>query len=111
IKQAFSSLQVAIKAKDVDKIWGLLAKDTQGDVEREGKVVKEAFAKLAESDKAAYEKKVGLTAKEMTEMTGKLYVKSSIFFSGEIAEMPDSKLEKITVTGDSATVKYKEPGE
>ena len=112
IKQAFSSLQAAIKAKDVDKIWSLMAKDTQGDVEREGKVVKEAFAKLAESERAAYEKKVGLTAKEMTEMTGKLYVKSNTFFSGEITEMPDSKLEKVTVTGEAtATVKYKEPGD
>ena len=107
IKQAFTALQSAIKAKDVDKIWSLLSADTQGDTEREGKAVKEAFGKLAESDKPAYEKKVGLSARELTEMTGKLFVKSNTFFSGETAEMPESKWDKVVVTGEStATVHY-----
>ena len=107
IKQAFTSLQAAIKAKDVDKVWGLLAKDSQADSEREGKAVKEAYAKLAEGDKPAYEKKVGLSAKELTEMTGKLYAKSSTFFTGETGEMPESKWDKVVMTGESAaTVHY-----
>ena len=107
IKQAFTSLQAAIKAKDVDKIWGLLAKDTQGDCEREGKAVKEAFGKFEEKEKASYEKKVGLSAKELSEMTGKHYVKSSTFFTGETAEMPESKFDKVVVTGETtATLHY-----
>jgi hypothetical protein len=109
IKKAFEALLAAIKAKDVDKIWGLLAKDSQGDTEREAKAVKEAYAKLAEKDKPAYEKKVGLSAKELSEMTGKLYVKSNPFFTGETAEMPDSKFDKVMVTGEStAKVHYTE---
>lgn len=107
IKHAFSVLQTAIKAKDVDKIWSVMAKDTQSDVEKEGKKVQLAFAKLSESEKSVYEKKVGLTAKEMSEMTGKLYVKSSTFFTGEIAETPDSNFDKAEVTDTTtATVYY-----
>lgn len=106
IKTAFTALQAAIKAKDVDKIWSLLAKDTQGDTEREGKAVQEAFGKLADKDKPEYEKKVGLSAKEMTEMTGKLYVKSNTFFTGETGEMPGSKFDKVVVTGEFAKMHY-----
>lgn len=107
IKQAFTSLQAAIKAKDVDKIWSLLAKDTQADTEREAKAVKEAFSKLAPSDKPGYEKKVGLDAKELTEVTGKRYVQSNTFFTGETAEMPESKFDKVVLSGDgTATVHY-----
>jgi hypothetical protein len=85
----------------------LLAKDTQGDTERESKAVKEAYGKLAEGDKPAYEKKVELSSKELSEMTGKLYVKSSTFFTGETAEMPDSQWDKVVATGEStATVHY-----
>jgi hypothetical protein len=106
IKTAFTALQAAIKAKDVDKIWSLLAQDTQGDTEREGKAVKEAFGKLADKDKPEYEKKVGLSANELTEMTGKLYVKSSTFFTGETGEMPGSKFDKVVLTGEIAKVHY-----
>jgi len=106
IKTAFATLQAAIKAKDADKIWSLLAKDSQDDTDREAKAVKEAFSKLAEKDKPEYEKKVGLSAKELTEMTGKLYVKSKSFFTGKADEIPDSKLDKVVVAGESGTVHY-----
>lgn len=105
ITQAFSGLQSAIKAKDADKIWTLLANESQADAEREAKVVKDSFAKANDKDKGEYEKKMELTAKELTDMNGKHYVKSRRFY-GKYHEIPDSKVEKITVTGDSGTVKY-----
>lgn len=107
IKESFASLQAAIKAKDADKVWNLLAKDTQDDCDREGKAVKETFSKIPDGEKAGYEKKVGLSAKEMTEMTGKLYAKSSTFYTGETAEMPGSKLDKVgLITDSTAAVHY-----
>jgi hypothetical protein len=108
IALAFKALQSAIKAKDADKIWDLLAKESQSDAEREAKIVKEAFGKANDKDKAEYEKKLELTAKELGDITGKLYVKSRRFY-GKYHEIPDSKVEKITITGDSGTVKYIEP--
>jgi hypothetical protein len=105
IKQAFVSLQGAIKAKDAEKTWGLLAKESQDDADREAKAVKEAFAKAADKDKAEYEKKLELTGKELADMTGKHYVKSRRFY-GKYHEIPDSKVEKVVVTGESGTVHY-----
>ena len=84
-------------------------RQTQGDCEREGKAVKEAFGKFEEKEKAGYEKKVGLSAKELTDMTGKLYVKSSTFYTRKTGELTDSKLEKVAVTGAAtATIHYEE---
>jgi hypothetical protein len=105
IAQAFTALQAAIKNKDADKIWDLLAKESQDDAEREAKIVKNAFNKANDKEKAEYEEKLKLTRKELTDIAGKLYVKSRRFY-GKYHEIPDSKIEKITVTGDSGTVKY-----
>jgi glucan-binding YG repeat protein len=105
VTQAFVSLQSAIKAKDGDKTWTLLAKESQDDADREAKAVKEAFAKAADKDKADYEKKLELTGKELADMSGKLYVKSRRFY-GKYHEIPDSKVEKVVVAGDSGTVHY-----
>jgi len=108
IKQAFGSLQAAIKAKDADKVWDLLAKDSQQDTEREAKSVKEAFAKFSNDEKNAYEKKTALSAKDIAELNGKAYVKSKMFFVGDVDELPDSKLDKVVLSGDSGTVHYTE---
>jgi hypothetical protein len=105
IKTAFAALQSAVKAEDVDKIWGLLAKDSQDEAEREAKVVRDGFGKLTNKKKAAFQEKMGLSAKEMTEMTGKLYLKSKPF-TEEVDDLPDSKLDKVVVAGESATVHY-----
>jgi hypothetical protein len=108
IKAGFASLQSAIKAKDADKIWSMLAQDSRADTEREAKATKEAFAKLDDKDKAGFEKKIGLASAAINGIDGKLYVKSNFFFSGEVDEMPDSKLDKVVMSGESATVHYTE---
>ena len=103
VEQAFKSLQAAIKAKETDKIWDLLDKDSQSDADRQAKSAEEAYGKLEEKDKADYEKRLKLTDKELAEMTGKLFVKSAVFY-GKYHEIPDSKIDKVSVTGDKATL-------
>src|SRR5262249_32298246 len=77
IKQAFASLQDAVKAKDVDKFWGMLTPDTQADAERQAKLLKERYEKENDKEKKeTLEKKFGLTSKEISELSGKLYAKS-----------------------------------
>jgi hypothetical protein len=105
IKQAFASLQDAIKTKDADKIWNLLDKDSQDDADREARIVKESYAKLPDTDKAGLEKKMELTAKELTGMSGKDYVKSKRFY-GKHHEIPGSKVDRITVAGAGATLVF-----
>jgi hypothetical protein len=107
IKQAFVYLQDAIKAKDANKIWNLLDKDSQADADREARIVKETYAKLPDMDKAGLEKKMELSAKELADMSGKDYVKSKRFF-GKHYEIPGSKVDKITVAGASATLVFLE---
>ena len=100
VKEAFKALQTAIKEKDADKIWNLLDKDSQSDAEREAGAAKEAYGKLADKDKADYEKRLKLTDKELAHMTGKLYVKSEVFYKKH-HEIPDSKIDKVSVTGET----------
>jgi hypothetical protein len=108
VEKAFADLQAAIKAKDVDKIWGLLSKDSHADTEREAKAVKAAYEKMAEKDKPDYEMKIGLSAKDIADMTGKTYVKSKTFFTKEVAELVDSKFDKAELSGESGKVHYTE---
>jgi hypothetical protein len=103
IRQAFVGLQKAIKARDSDKIWELIDSDSQTDAERAAKAVKAAYAKLKGKDD--FEKKYGLSAKELAGMNGKLFIKSNRFH-GKYYEVPDSKLESIKVKGDTGRLNY-----
>src|SRR5256885_16672581 len=90
IRKAFTALQKAIKAKDGDKIWALIDPDSQADANRAAKAVQSAFAKVGDNDKADFAKKYGLTAKELADMNGKLFLKSERFHT-KYHEVPGSK--------------------
>jgi len=114
VDQAFARLQADIaalqekKQRADDPIWDLLAPESQADAEREAKAVKTAYARLAEKDKANLEKKLALSAKELADMTGKQYVKSQPFLD-KYQKLPQSKLGKITITGEKATLEFVQP--
>ena len=105
IRQTFAQLQKALKARDGDKIWALIDSDSQSDADRAAKAVQNAFAKAGANDKADYEKKYGLTDKELAAMTGKLFLKSSRFH-GKYHEVPGSKIESVKVKADTARLNY-----
>jgi hypothetical protein len=107
-KGTFLALQKALKAKDADKIWELLDTDSQADAERVAKALKAAYAKADAKGKAEQEKKLGLSAAELSALTGRLFLKSNRFISATIEEIPGSKFERVTVKGDRATVNYTE---
>src|SRR5262249_31087832 len=104
-RQAFTALQKAIKARDAEAIWKLADSDSQSDAERAAKAVKAAFGKA--KDKSEFEKKYGLSAKELADMTGKLFIKSNRFH-GKYYEVPDSKVESVMVKGDTGRLTYLE---
>jgi hypothetical protein len=106
VKTAFESLQAALKAKDADKIWGLIDKDSQADAERAAKAWKEEYAK-ADADKT--KKDLGITADDLAKLDGKSFLKTEAFHAGKIDELVKGKFEKATVLGDSAVVNYIEP--
>src|SRR5262249_43659752 len=107
VKAAFAEFQKALKAKDVEKIWPLLADATQKAADREAESIRTAYDKAAAKDKAKLEKALGLTKDEITKLTGKTYLKSTKFHA-KTHEVPDSKVTKVTVEDKKATVFYTE---
>jgi len=114
IEQAFTRLQANIaalqekKQRVDDPIWDLLGPGSQADAEREAKIVKDAYAKLTDKDKADLEQKLALSAKELGDMNGKHYVKSQLFLD-KYQKVPESKVSKITITGEKATLDFVQP--
>ena len=107
IRQAWGQLQKAIKTREADQIWNLLDGDSQSDADRAAKSVQSAFGKAGEKDKADFEKKYGLTPKELGAMSGRLFLKSNRFH-GKYNEVPGSKIESVKVKGDTAKLNYLE---
>ena len=107
IKEAFEAFQAAIKAKDADKLWSLLDTDSRDDAERAAKAVKAAYAKASAEQKADMEKRLGLPGDELAKLTGAGFLKTKRFL-GKYDEVPGSKIEKITIQGQSAKVNYVE---
>ncbi|HYT93281.1 MAG TPA: hypothetical protein VEL76_31470 [Gemmataceae bacterium] len=106
-KETFLAFEAAVKAKDPDKIWDLLATDSREDADRAAKTLKEAYLKAdTKEKKAEQEKKAGLKGDELTGLTGRLFLKSNQFHSGEAEELPGSTFESVVVTGDQAKVTY-----
>jgi hypothetical protein len=105
IRQAFTQLQKAIKARDPEAIWGLIDGDSQADANRAAKAVQAAYAKAGDTSKGDFAKKYGLTAKELAAMNGKLFIKSDRFH-GKYYEVPGSKFDTVKVKGDTARMTY-----
>lgn len=109
-KETFTAFETAIKANDPDKLWNLLSTDSQKDAGRAAQTLKADYLKADAKDKAEQEKKLGLKADELAGLTGRLFLKSNRFRSGEIDELPGAKFEKAVVSGDQATVHYLDNG-
>jgi hypothetical protein len=108
VRESFTALQAALKAKDADKIWALLDAESQADAERAAQGIKAAYEKASADEKAQQEKALGLTGPELSSLSGRAFLKTKRFY-GKYDELPESKLDKVTVQGDSATVNYVEP--
>jgi hypothetical protein len=107
VRETFTALQKALEARDAEKLWGLLDAESQADAERAAGAVKAAYEKAGAEEKAQQEKALGLTGAELSALTGRGFLKTKRF-QGKYDEVPGSKLDKITVQGDSATVNYVE---
>src|SRR5713101_1250338 len=55
VREAFEAFQKALKDKDADKIWDLLDADSQADVDRRAKRIREEYAKASAAGKAEQE--------------------------------------------------------
>jgi hypothetical protein len=107
VKKVFADLQKALKAKDAEQIWPLLDAATQKTAEREAETIKTGYLKTAAKDRPKLEKALGMSADELSKLTGKTYLKSKKFL-GKNNEVADGKVTRVAVDGDKATVFYTE---
>jgi hypothetical protein len=107
VKAAFTAFQAALKAGDHEKLWPLVDTTTQADADKYAAKVQASYTKAGEDEKGKLEKAFGLSADEMSKITGKLYLKSKPFL-GKYREVPGSKIDKVTIEGDKATIHYTE---
>jgi hypothetical protein len=108
VRERFAELQAVLVARDADKLWVLLADRSRADAERAARGIQEAYSRAGPEAKAEQEKALGLTGAELAGLTGKGFLKTKPF-QGKYHEVPDSKIERVEVQGDNATVRYLEP--
>ncbi len=108
VRAKFAELQAAVAKQDAAKIWALMDSKSRADAERAAQAVQAAYTKANAEEKAGQEKNLGLTGAELAGLTGPGVLKTKRF-QHKYHELPDSKIEKVTVQGDNATVHYLEP--
>jgi len=109
VRQTFAALQAALKARDADKVWKLLDSESQADAERAAKAVQATYAKSDHpKEKSEQEKALGLPGAELAGLTAAGFLKTKRFH-GKYEELSESKIDKVTLQGDNATVAYTEP--
>jgi hypothetical protein len=108
VRAKFAELQSAIQNRDADKIWNLLHEKSRADADRTAKDIQAAYAKASAEEKAKQEEHSGLGGADMANLTGIGFLKTKRF-QQKYHELPESKIEKVVVEGDNATVDYLEP--
>ncbi len=107
LHKKFDDLQAAVKAKDGDKLWDLLSEKSKNDSEKISKEVREAYAKANAEEKRKQEASLGLSAKELSKLSGKEFAKSASVWR-KFRDLPGSKIQRVVIAGDNATVNYLE---
>jgi hypothetical protein len=110
VRAVVADLQKAIRDKDGDALWNLLDADTQSDAERQARRARDDYARADDHGKKEMVRRSGLDGAVLAELDERSYFRSR-GFAGKYGELPDSKVTRVTVTGDKATVEYVEPDE
>lgn len=108
VRETFTALQAALKARDADKLWQLLDSESQADAERAAKTVQATYTKADANTQSEQEKAMGLPADQLSGLTAIGFLKTTRFH-GKYKELSESKIDKVTVQQDKATVAYTEP--
>jgi hypothetical protein len=107
VRQLFTDFQSAVKKRDGDKLWDLIAERSQQAADSKAGAIKEAFAGGDDKKKTEIEKEQDLSAAELKDLTGKRYLKSKEF-AGKYQKVADGQLLQIVAKGEDAHVACKE---
>jgi len=108
VRQQFADIQAALKARDMDKVWSLLSSKSRAAAEEEAQAIRTDYEKAGPPERAAQEKKLGLSGQDLAKLTGTGFLKTALFLR-KYDEVAESTVERLTVGGDSVTVYFKEP--
>jgi hypothetical protein len=70
LRARFAEVRAAVKARDVDKLWGLLSSKSQAEAAKEAKAIRTAYERASPKERAQQEKDEGLRGKELAKLTG-----------------------------------------
>ena len=108
VRAQFVALQAAIEKMDSDKLWALMDGKSQTEANRAVKDIQAVHAKANAEEKMKLEAALGLSAADIAKLTGSGYLKTKRFHK-KYHELPESKIEKVVIQGENATVHYVEP--
>lgn len=100
-QEAFDQFKVAVKAKDKERFWTLLSKDSQKQVEEMAAMMSEA----SEEEKADMAEKLGITLDELAKLSPKDLMLGVLFSEDNaenIEEIQKSELADVKEDGDKA---------
>jgi hypothetical protein len=105
VREQFAELQSAIKSRDTEKLWALLDARSRADAERAAKNIQTTYNQAGAEEKSKQEEALGLSGTELSKLDGKGVLKTKRF-QKRYHEVPEGKIGKVDVQGDSATVHY-----
>ena len=108
VKKAFTAFQGALKSHDGEKVLGLLDSGSRAEAERTAQATKEGYVKATVAEKGETENALGVAAAELVALDAQGFLKSKRF-NGKYEALAESKFDKATLHGDSATAHYVEP--
>ena len=108
VREKFAELQSALKSRDAEKLWALLDARSRADAERAAKDIRTAYNQAGAEEKARQEEALGLSGAELADLDGKGFLKTKRF-QNKYHEVPDGRIDKLVVQGESATIYFLEP--
>jgi hypothetical protein len=108
IKAVWTAFQAAVKEKDADAIMAMLCSDNQAGAKRLAQATAEKHLSHGPTEQKELETEMGLSGTELRKLDGVGYLKTKKFRK-PYEEVPESKIDKIDIKGDSATLHYTEP--
>jgi hypothetical protein len=105
VTKAFKAFQAALKAKDTAKVYALLDAASRKEADQAARFIAKSYAKATAAQKARMVKSLGLPGTDLAKLTGPGFLKCKPF-QAKYDEVPDSKVQGVTVQGDRAVVSY-----
>jgi hypothetical protein len=107
VRERFTEIQAAIKARQTDKLWDLMSSRSRADAEKVAKFIRTACSQASPEEKAKQQKDLGLAEKDLLKLTGKELLGTKRFLR-KYDEVAGGTVDRVTAYGDHATVYFTE---